>query len=90
MAGRADETSPSRVTWKDWIPAISLALVLLGTVWTFGGYVSQLQEQSRDIEALKADVKQRADLLNQIDVRTARIEAKLEILTGKPERDVRP
>ena len=77
---------PPRVTWKDWIPAISLALIMFGMVWTFGGYVTQLQNQARDIEALKIEVRQRTDLLNQIDVRTARIEAKLEILTGKPER----
>ncbi|MEG3089491.1 hypothetical protein [Sphingomonas sp. PB4P5] len=33
-----------RARWLDFIPAISLAVVLAGIVWAGGGYIGQLKE----------------------------------------------
>ncbi|WP_433910364.1 hypothetical protein [Sphingomonas yabuuchiae] len=80
----ADPPPPSGPVWKDWIPALSFAVVLAGALIAGGGYISQLRDNTRRLDALE----QRVELLRSIDTRTARIEAKLEVLV--PEKEHRP
>jgi hypothetical protein len=56
-------------------------VAIAGAIATCGGYINQVKEHERRISALEARDQQ----LTNIDVRTARIEAKLEILTGNRE-----
>ncbi|WP_047867194.1 hypothetical protein [Sphingomonas paucimobilis] len=74
-------TSPS---WKDWLPVASFFVVIAGALLAGGGYISQLRDNTRRLDALE----QRVELLRSIDTRTARIEAKLEVLV--PEKGGRP
>ncbi|KTW00456.1 hypothetical protein [Sphingomonas sanguinis] len=80
----ADPPPQSGPVWKDWIPALSFAVVLAGALIAGGGYISQLRDNTRRLDALE----QRVELLRSIDTRTARIEAKLEVLV--PEKEHRP
>jgi hypothetical protein len=72
---------PSGFNWKDWLPVITVAALLISAMLSGGGYISQLQDNTRRIGAIEAKSDGRDDKLNTIDVRTARIEAKLELLT---------
>ncbi|WP_455156028.1 hypothetical protein [Sphingomonas zeae] len=74
-------TGPS---WRDWIPVLSFAVVIAGALIAGGGYIGQLRDNTRRLDALE----QRVELLRSIDTRTARIEAKLEVLV--PEKEHRP
>lgn len=73
--------------WKDWLLAISPAIAVGGALLAGGGQIAQVKENTRGIETLSRRVDafelkngERDDKLNTIDVRTARIEAKLEVL----------
>ena len=69
-----------RLSWKDWLLAISPAVLLIGAILSGGTYISQIKDNGRRIEALERKVDDRDAKLNTIDVRTARIEAKIEVL----------
>ncbi|MGN6124858.1 MAG: hypothetical protein ACTHOJ_18080 [Sphingomonas oligoaromativorans] len=60
---------------------IALVITCAGGLLVGGDYIAQLKDNTRRIAALEQDAQKRNDLLTQIDVRTARIEAKLEMLT---------
>ncbi len=70
--------------WKDWLPVASFFVVIAGALLAGGGYISQLRDNTRRLDMLE----QRVELLRSIDTRTARIEAKLEVLV--PEKEHRP
>jgi hypothetical protein len=82
----------SRPRWIDFLPAISLALVVAGLIWTGGGYSGQVKDNTRRIEQLESDArtdaKTRTEMLQQLDLRLARIEVKLEMMA--PEKDRAP
>lgn len=80
-------TAPRRLTVKDWVAFISPMALVIGSLLAAGNYIAQVKDNTRRIEVLEARNGQRdrdrdsdKDKLNTIDVRTARIESKLEIL----------
>ncbi|BCA57672.1 hypothetical protein [Sphingomonas sp. HMP6] len=85
---------PPRPSWKDWLPFIALAISILGFASWFGGSVSRDEDIARRTTILeqREDLRDRdrsedKDKLNTIDVRTARIESKLEVLLAPKERN---
>ena len=86
--------APPRPSWKDWLPLVALAISILGFASWFGGSVSRDEDIARRTTILKQreDLRDRdrtedKDKLNTIDVRTARIESKLEVLLPPKERN---
>jgi hypothetical protein len=81
--------APPRAKWLDFLPVISLAVVLAGILIAGGGYITQLKENTRRIDQLeveaRADAKARTEMLQQLDLRLARIEVKLEMMV--PPKD---
>lgn len=80
-------SAPTRLTIKDWFGFVSPILLAIGLLVATGGYIAQVKDNTRRIETLEQHDLQRSkdregdkDKLNTIDVRTARIESKLEIL----------
>ena len=69
----------------DWI---ALIMSLGALVWNAAVYPEKVSNNLRRIEALEQREEGRSDKLNTIDVRTAKIEAKLDILMG--EKPFRP
>jgi hypothetical protein len=67
---------PRAPTWKDWWAPAAIVITLIGAMMTGGGYLNELQQHERRITALEESNKQ----LNMINERTARIEAKLEMI----------
>lgn len=71
--------------WRDWIPVLSVALAVLGMLANAfvlsGDTTATVRGLVQDVAGLKAERQRQADLLGAIDVRTARIEAKLEMMT---------
>lgn len=89
-------TAPSapRAKWLDFVPVISLAVVLAGMLLASGGYIGQLKENTRRIEQLeteaRADAKARTEMLQQLDLRLARIEVKLEMMVPAADKGKEP
>jgi len=81
--------TPPRQRWLDYLPAISLAVVLAGGFQVGGQYISQLKDNTRRIEQLEKDAREdtdkRMEMQQKLLDRTARIETKLELLVP-PER----
>jgi hypothetical protein len=63
---------------------ISLIIVIAGVVLASGGYIATLKDHTRRIDQLEADArtdaKTRTEMLQQLDLRLARIEVKLEMM----------
>jgi hypothetical protein len=78
--------------WAPFVPVVSLLIVIAGVVLTSGGYINTLKEHTRRIEQLEADArtdaKTRTEMLQQLDLRLARIEVKLEMMA--PPKDKAP
>lgn len=64
--------------WREWLPVLSAAALLIGAAWFQGGLASQQSETIRRVGALETKI----DAIQQIDRRTTRIEAKLDMLAG--------
>ena len=86
---RDKDDAPSGVSLKEWLPVLSATALIVGAAWFQGGLATQQTESTRRINVLE----QRVETIQQIDVRTTRIEAKLDMLTaqdghqrGEPER----
>ncbi len=75
--------APSAPKWLAWMPAFSLVAILASALLTGGGYISKQDEQSRRIETLERKVEK----IDEIDKRTIRIEARLEVLTPAEGKD---
>jgi hypothetical protein len=93
----AGSAPSARALWKDWWPAMSVAAVLFGAVLTGGGYIATVKDDHARLDALEAREAQHDrdrmtdhDALSTIDVRTARIEAKIEVLLPVDRREARP
>lgn len=82
---------PARVTWKDWLPVLSLLIIVAGLILGGGKYIAQIDDNTRRIDALEQDARQRGEKLNQIDIRAERIETNLDLLiTGRMPTERNP
>lgn len=79
-----------RPKWLDYLPVFSLLLVIAAMILTSGGYIGQIKENTRRIEQLEKDArddaKVRTEMLQQLDLRLARIEVKLEMMAPAKEK----
>ncbi len=73
------------VPWREWLPVLSAAALLFGAAYFQGGQSSQQIETTRRVGALEAKI----ETIQLIDVRTTRIEAKLDMLTAEDPRQAR-
>lgn len=83
-----DARGSGSASWREWLPALSAAALLIGAAFFQGGLASQQVETIRRVGALET----RIETLQLIDVRTARMETKLDMLTAgdaRPARDQR-
>ena len=75
--------------WAPLVPVISLIIVIAGVIQMSGGYIATLKEHTKRIEQLetdaRTDAKARTEMLQQMDLRLARIEVKLEMM-AEPRR----
>ena len=88
-------TATPRPTWRDFVPAASLLVVLAGAALSGGGGIisqvhahdGRLENVERRLDAVEVEARTRADLLQKIDLRLARIEVKLEMMGNRADRD---
>jgi hypothetical protein len=66
--------------WLAWLPVLTTLVMIGGFLVTTGGRMKQIDDHERRIAALEAKRDADADKLDKINERTARIEAKLEVL----------
>jgi hypothetical protein len=67
-------------TWLAWLPVITTIALIAGFLVTTGGKMDELANHERRLTALETKRDSDADKLDRINERTARIEAKLEVL----------
>jgi hypothetical protein len=67
-------------TWLAWLPVITTLFLIGGFLLTTGGKMTELADHERRLTGLEAKRDSDADKLDKINERTARIEAKLEVL----------
>lgn len=77
-----DASSTGVTSWREWLPVLSAAALLIGAAWFQGGLASQQSETIRRVGALETKI----DAIQQIDIRTTRIEAKLDMLSSDDDR----
>ena len=70
---------------------VAALIVIAGVVLASGGYINQLKDHGRRLDQLetdaRTDAKTRTEMLQQLDLRLARIEVKLEMMAPpKPEK----
>lgn len=70
--------------WAPFVPVISLIIVIARVIQMSGGYIATLKEHTKRIEQLetdpRTDAKARTEMLQQMDLRLARIEAKPQMM----------
>ena len=80
---------PAPPWWAPFVPVISLIIVIAGVVLASGGYITELKDHTRRITQLeldaRTDAKTRTEMLQQLDLRLARIEVKLEMMATPKE-----
>lgn len=80
------DTTPSPAPrWLAFAPAGALACTIAGVLLASGSYIQRLDEQVRRITVLEESIKQ----LQEIDKRTTRIEAKLDVLVPQHDGETR-
>ncbi len=79
----SQRTPPS---WLAWLPVIATILTVGGLLLTTGKTLNQVDDHSRRIGAIEAKNDAISDKLDRINERTARIEAKLELLQPAEEQ----
>lgn len=73
-------TSKTPPVWLAWLPVATTLVMIAGFLWAGGGKMNELADHDRRITALETRRDSDADKLDKINERTARIEAKLEVL----------
>ena len=66
--------------WVAWLPVVATIFLIGGFLMSTGGKINELADHERRLTALETKRDADADKLDKINERTARIEAKLEIL----------
>lgn len=77
-----DEGGNRGTNWREWLPVLSAAALLIGAAWFQGGLATQQSETIRRVGALETKI----EAIQQIDIRTTRIEAKLDMLSRDDDR----
>ena len=75
-------TTPTKSApaWLAWLPVITTIALVATFLWAGGSRMNELEQHERRITALETRRDTDADKLDRINERTARIEAKLEVL----------
>lgn len=68
---------------ESWIPYAGFLLAVAGIVYQGGQLSGSVQRNTERISQLEATDAARTDRIQSIDVRTARIEAKLDLMSPK-------
>ena len=72
--------APRQPPWLAWLPVMTTICLICGFLLSPGGKINELADHERRLTALEARRDVDADKLDKINERTARMEAKLEVL----------
>lgn len=83
-------STKSAPVWLAWLPVVTTLFLIAGFLLSTGGKINELADHERRLTALETRRDSDADKLDKINERTARIEAKLEVLvpTGPAAKEV--
>ncbi|MBB4152887.1 hypothetical protein GGQ80_000775 [Sphingomonas jinjuensis] len=83
MATAGEPRAPS---WRDFTPTIALIVTIAGIIYACGGTLSQVAINARDIAELKMRVDERDRQMQDLQVRMARIDGKLDLLLERSRK----
>ena len=72
-------SASTKLRWLDWLPLIGMVITVAGLIWAGSQYAAEIRDDTRRI----AKLEDKADTIQQIDVRTARIEATLDVMKAR-------
>lgn len=75
-----DTAGRAATAWKEWLPAISTILALMGVLLYGGQLIGKIAEIERRVAQLETKDAGSADL----DRRLSRIEGKLDVIASQP------
>lgn len=81
--------TPSATQWKDWLPVLSLLLVIGGFLLTGGKTLAQVADSTRRIEALERRADERDVQLRDVQVKMAGMDGKLDLLLERSKAAAR-
>jgi len=83
-------STKSAPIWLAWLPVVTTLALIAGFLLSTGGKINELADHERRLSALETRRESDADKLDKINERTARIEAKLEVIlpTGGATKEV--
>jgi len=83
-------STKSAPIWLAWLPVATTLALIAGFLLSTGGKINELADHERRLSALETRRESDADKLDKINERTARIEAKLEVIlpTGIAAKEV--
>jgi hypothetical protein len=83
-------STKSAPIWLAWLPVVTTLALITGFLLSTGGKINELADHERRLSALETRRESDADKLDKINERTARIEAKLEVIlpTGAAAKEV--
>ena len=70
----------------NWVPWAGLFMAVAGIIYQAGGITSSITRLNERTTKLESTDQLRSDAINNIDVRTARIEAKLDYFSPKGQK----
>lgn len=73
----------ARSTWKDWLPVISLLVIIGGVLLTAGGVLRQVNDNTLRIDKLEIRADQRDVQLGDLRMQMAGANAKLDLLVNR-------
>jgi hypothetical protein len=73
-------STKSAPIWLAWLPVVTTLALITGFLLSTGGKINELADHERRLSALETRRESDADKLDKINERTARIEAKLEVI----------
>lgn len=71
---------------ESWVPWVGLLIAVAGIIYQGGMLAGSVQRNTERITTIEAGEAARSDRIQAIDVRTARIEAKVDLLTPEARK----
>lgn len=79
----ANPSPVPRISWRDWLPVMTIIMTLTSAILVCGGYLNEMKEHERRIAALELRAGAQDQMLQAIQITTTRTDATLQALRDK-------
>jgi len=83
MASQPPSAPPLRSFWRDWGPALTILISVLGAAFVIGGVLNEVRTNTADIAEIKTQQRVLDGKLSEISVTVGRTDATLSVLRDR-------